>query len=114
MRLLGNHLVKQLMRDDTDPSIVFETSAAFFRISAEQDRHTGMTTTHPRVGTAYASGYVKGRHAAKEHVPGAENPFRPGTSAFQGWNDGHYDERSARSIAIERHSASIWSRTGEN
>jgi NAD(P) transhydrogenase subunit alpha len=61
-----------------------------------------------------ASGYAKGRHAAKEHVPGTDNPFRPGTSAFEGWNDGHFDERSARSIAIERHSAFIWSRTGEN
>jgi hypothetical protein len=73
-----------------------------------------MTTTHPRVGTDYAAGYDKGRHAAKEHVPVAENPFPPGSSAFHGWNDGHYDERSARSVAIERHNALIWSRSDAN
>ena len=66
-----------------------------------------MTTTH-FVKSDYASGYARGRHAAKEHFPTADNPFRPGCSAFHGWNDGHYDEQSARRRAIGRHSALIW------
>ena len=61
------------------------------------------------MGASYASGYAKGRHAANEHTPTADNPFRAGSDAFHGWNDGHYDERSARRVAIERHSASLWS-----
>ena len=73
-----------------------------------------MTTTHPRVGSDYASGYARGRRAAKEHMPATDNPFRPGCSAFHGWNDGHYDEQSARILAIERHSAHIWSRSDTN
>jgi len=73
-----------------------------------------MTTTHPRVESDYASGYAKGRRAAKEHLPATENPFRPGSSAFHGWNDGHYDEQSARSVAIERHSTFIWTHTDSN
>jgi hypothetical protein len=67
-----------------------------------------MTTTQPRIGSDYASGYARGRHAAKEHMPATDNPFRPGSSAFEGWNDGHYDEQSARSVMIERHSTFIW------
>jgi len=73
-----------------------------------------MTTTHAPVGPSYAIGYAQGRHAAKEHFPASFNPFRPGTSAFQGWSDGHYDEQSARNLAITRHSADIWSETGAN
>ena len=34
--------------------------------------------------------------------------------AFHGWNDGHYDEQSARHRAIERHSALVWSQTDAN
>jgi len=68
-----------------------------------------MSTAHSPVGATYASGYAKGRHAAKEHVPVAENPFPPGSPAFHGWNDGHYDERSARRLAVDRHSALLWS-----
>ncbi len=67
-----------------------------------------MKTTHSRVGSDYASGYAKGRHAAKTHVPVTENPFSPSGVAFLAWNDGHYDEQSARSVAIERHSALLW------
>ena len=67
-----------------------------------------MTTTCP-VGPSYVIGYAKGRHAAKEHIPANQNPFKPGTSAFQGWNDGHFDEQSARNVAIQKHSAQIWS-----
>jgi hypothetical protein len=67
-----------------------------------------MTPTHPPAGP-YAIGYAKGRHAAKEHVPALPNPFPAGSSAFHGWNDGHFDEQSARRIAIQRHSALVWS-----
>ena len=73
-----------------------------------------MTTTHHPVGSDYATGYARGRHAAKEHIPTAANPFRPGSTAFHGWNDGHYDEQSARSLAIERHSALVWTRSEDN
>ena len=68
-----------------------------------------MTTTYPPLEASYAVGYAKGRHAAKEHVPVTLNPFPAGTSAFVGWNDGHFDEQSARSLAIQRHSAHVWS-----
>ena len=64
-----------------------------------------MTTTCQTVGPAYASGYVRGRHAAKEHFHVKHNPFRPGTSAYQGWSDGHFDER---------HSAHLWSNDDRN
>jgi hypothetical protein len=73
-----------------------------------------MTTTHPRVGSDYAAGYAKGRHAAKERVPAEDNPYHPGSSAFHGWNDGHYDEQSARILAIKRHSADIWVHNDSN
>lgn len=53
----------------------------------------------------YASGYATGRHAAKEQVPPTDNPFLAGSPAFHGWNDGHYDERSARRNEIARHNA---------
>jgi hypothetical protein len=72
-----------------------------------------MTTTHPLIRPNYATGYGKGRHAAKEHVPVTDNPFRPGSSEFHGWSDGYYDEQSARSVAIQRHSTLIWSRSGD-
>lgn len=71
-----------------------------------------MNTAYPPVGSAYASGYARGRHAAKEHISVRNNPFKSGTAAYQGWNDGHYDEQSARSLAVERHSAVLWSREG--
>lgn len=71
-----------------------------------------MNTAHSPAGSTYASGYAKGRHAAKEHVPGTENPFRSGSAAFHGWNDGHYDERSARRVTIDRYSALLWSNNG--
>ncbi len=64
-----------------------------------------MNTAPTTNGGTYASGYGKGRHAAKEHIPAADNPFRAGSPAFHGWNDGHYDERSARRAEIERHNA---------
>ena len=68
-----------------------------------------MNTAYPPVGISYASGYAKGRHAAKEHIPATENPYRHDTSAYQGWSDGHYDEQSARCVAVERHRALLWS-----
>ncbi len=71
-----------------------------------------MNTPRPPVEARYASGYAKGRHAAKEHVPATDNPFHPGSPAFHGWNDGHYDERSSRRVIIERHSALLWSSDG--
>lgn len=67
-----------------------------------------MNTTRASIGIAYELGYAKGRHAAKEHRPAAENPFPWNSSAYQGWADGHYDELSARYVAIERHSAFVW------
>lgn len=67
-----------------------------------------MTPTHSAIRASYATAYTKGRHAAKEHVPATENPFRPGSSEFHAWNDGHYDEQSARTVAIQRHSTLIW------
>lgn len=70
---------------------------------------SGMNTAYPPVETSYASGYAKGRHAAKEHVSPRENPFPSGSSAYQGWCDGYYDEDSARRLAIARHSAELWS-----
>jgi hypothetical protein len=73
-----------------------------------------MTTTPPRATADYAAGYAQGRTAAKEHLPVAENPFRPGSSAFHGWNDGHYDEQSARIREIKRHSAMIWTPNDAN
>ena len=57
----------------------------------------------------YAAGYADGRHAAKERVPVDENPHPRGSLRYHGWNDGHYDERSARFVAIQRHSAEVWS-----
>lgn len=67
-------------------------------------------TTRPISPTSdYASGYAQGRHAAKEHVDARRNPYPSGGDAFHGWNDGHYDERSARRLAVERHRALPWS-----
>ena len=73
-----------------------------------------MTTSPTTTRTGYAVGYAKGRHAAQDHLPQTENPFRPGTPSFEGWNDGYYDEQSARFIAIGRHSAYLWSDGGSN
>jgi hypothetical protein len=73
-----------------------------------------MRTTYPLVGPSYAIGYAKGRHAGKEHIPATQNPFRAGSSAFEGWNDGHFDEQSARSVAIQRHSTLVWSGNDAN
>ena len=73
-----------------------------------------MNTAYPPVGISYASGYAKGRHAAKEHISATDNPFRRGTAAYQGWSDGHYDEESARFLAIARHSAELWGAAGNN
>jgi hypothetical protein len=53
----------------------------------------------------YAAGYADGRHAAKEHVPANENPYKRGTQCWHGWNDGHYDERSLRFVQIAKQSA---------
>ncbi len=69
------------------------------------------TAPSPNAAT-YVSGYAKGRHAAKEHLPSVDNPFHAGSPAFHGWNDGHYDERSARRAEIERHNALLWSNSG--
>jgi hypothetical protein len=68
-----------------------------------------MKPTHPSDEPAYGHGYARGRHAAKEHIPNTENPFDPGTPAHAGWNDGHYDEKSARRMEIARHSELLWS-----
>jgi hypothetical protein len=73
-----------------------------------------MTTTHRTVGASYAIGYAKGRHAAKEHIPARLNPFPENSSAFHGWSDGHFDEQSARHLAIQRHSAFVWSDNDAN
>lgn len=73
-----------------------------------------MNTAYPPVGATYALGYAKGRHAAKEFIPTTENPYKPGTTAFHGWADGHYDEQSARSVAVARHSADLWGATRNN
>ncbi len=69
-----------------------------------------MSTAYPTVGNHYASGYAKGRHAAQEHLPASDNPFRAGSASYHGWNDGYYDEQSARHLAIARHSAALWGR----
>jgi hypothetical protein len=71
-----------------------------------------MKTTPSPTAATYASGYAQGRHAAKEHIAPADNPFHAGTPAFHGWNDGHYDERSARRTEIERHNA-LFGSTGK-
>jgi hypothetical protein len=68
-----------------------------------------MNTTPSATAATYASGYARGRHAAKEHIAAADNPFHAGTPAFHGWNDGHYDERSARRTEIERHNNALLS-----
>jgi hypothetical protein len=68
-----------------------------------------MNTAHSPMVASYASGYAKGRHAANDHTPATDNPFRPGSEAYHGWNDGHFDERSARRRAIEAHNAERWS-----
>lgn len=68
-----------------------------------------MKNTAPMSVAEYAAGYADGRHAAKERVPMQENPHRAGTLRYHGWNDGHYDERSARFVQIQRHSAEVWS-----
>ncbi|MEO5961026.1 MAG: hypothetical protein ABIR80_18115 [Opitutaceae bacterium] len=71
-----------------------------------------MKTAPSPASADYASGYAQGRHAAKEHIPTIANPFGAGSAAFHGWNDGHYDERSARRAEIERHNALLWSNSG--
>lgn len=58
----------------------------------------------------YATGYADGRHAAQERVPAYANPFQRGTPGYQGWLDGHYDERSVRFLQIDRNSAGVWAR----
>ena len=68
-----------------------------------------MNTAPMPVAAPYASGYAKGRQAAKGQVPGADNPLLADTSAYHGWNDGHYDERSARRAEIERYNTRVWS-----
>ena len=73
-----------------------------------------MNTAYSVTGSNYAFGYATGRHAAQEHLPITENPFRRGTPAFHGWNDAHYDERSARRLAHDRHSALLWSSDGRS
>jgi hypothetical protein len=69
-----------------------------------------MNTACPSVGTPYASGYAKGRHAAKELSRSRKNPYRAGSPSYHGWNDGYYDEKSARDLEIARHSAELWGR----
>jgi hypothetical protein len=68
-----------------------------------------MKTLQSAAVSSYATGYVDGRHAAKEHMPAYANPYQRSTRAYQGWSDGHYDERSARSVQVDRHSTSVWS-----
>jgi hypothetical protein len=67
-----------------------------------------MTTTPTPVVSNYAAAYAKGRKAAQARTSANENPYRAGSAAFHGWNDGHYDEYSARIRAIESHSALLW------
>jgi hypothetical protein len=69
-----------------------------------------MNTTRIITSSAgtYAAGYAKGRHAAKEFASAAPNPYRSSSPAFFGWNDGHYDECSARARAVAHHSAELW------
>lgn len=67
-----------------------------------------MTSTLPTVTTDYVLAYRKGRHAAQERISPRKNPYPAGTSLRQAWNDGYYDEQSARRLAIERHSADLW------
>jgi hypothetical protein len=69
-----------------------------------------MNNRRPPVTPTYASGYARGRNAAKERIPANDNPFPSGSPAYHGWNDGHYDERSARSLEIERYNAFASSR----
>jgi len=69
-----------------------------------------MKTLTSATVTDYATGYADGRYAAKERVPAFANPYQRNTPAYEGWGDGHYDERSARSVQIDRHSASVWDR----
>jgi hypothetical protein len=88
----------------SDSSNIFELS----------DVYIGMNTAYPPVVAPYALGYAKGRHAAKENVPDTANPFQPGTTAYHGWADGHYDEHSARRVAIARHSSDLWTVSGNN
>jgi hypothetical protein len=68
-----------------------------------------MNTVTAPVGISYASGYAQGRRAAKDRAPIMANPYDRGTTAYQGWADGHYDEESARFVAIARHSVELWS-----
>jgi len=65
--------------------------------------NTLATATH----THYATGYAEGRHAARDHIAGFANPYQRNSPAYQGWSDGHYDERSARSLQIHRHSLGV-------
>ncbi len=67
-----------------------------------------MNTLATATLTTYATGYAEGRYAAKEHIPGFANPHQRNSPAYQGWNDGHYDERSARNLQIHRNSAAVW------
>lgn len=73
-----------------------------------------MTSTLTSTGTSYAKGYAKGRRAALDYAAPTQNPYRPGSSSYHGWNDGHYDARSARRLEVERHSAQLWSQDGAN
>ena len=68
-----------------------------------------MTSTLTSAFSTYATAYRKGRHAAQERVSPRKNPYRAGGTAFHAWNDGFYDEQSARRLAVERHSAQLWS-----
>lgn len=88
-------------------SPVLESRRAAKYLEVEK-RLNGMNASRLPANPTYASGYAEGRHAAKEHVPATENPFRHGTPAYQGWTDGHYDEQSARTLAIARHSTAVW------
>jgi hypothetical protein len=73
-----------------------------------------MMSTLTPTASGYAKAYAKGRHAALENVPARKNPYRAGGPSYRGWNDGHYDAMSARRLEIERHSAMLWRRDGEN
>jgi hypothetical protein len=70
-----------------------------------------MNPTPTPVVSDYVTAYAKGRKAAQNRAPSYKNPYRAGSSAFHGWNDGHYDEQSARVRAIESHSSLLWSQT---
>lgn len=69
-----------------------------------------MTTSSFSPVIDYAAGYAAGRRAAGDKIPAYANPYRRNTDAYRGWDDGHYDEKSARAVQHQRNSAAVWER----